>query len=166
MLGQKYFYSMSLFDARFILSIISVVFWLQMFVSDHGWSCISVRVKPDPGELISTLLWSLKRALQRKDIKKRFLKFIDYCNFCGVPLVPPFPVTFLVVCLFKVDKSSSSYASSDMAPATLKWFHLFGLSNGADLLDSSICHILLEAARRDKPVSVKRRLYLLRLLRV
>ena len=58
MLGQKYFYSMSLFDARFILSIISVVFWLQMFVSDHGWSCISVRVKPDPGELISTLLKS------------------------------------------------------------------------------------------------------------
>ena len=49
---------MSLFDARFILSIISVVFSLQMFVSDHGWSCIPVRVKPDPGELISTLLKS------------------------------------------------------------------------------------------------------------
>ena len=58
MLGQKYFYSMSLFDARFILSIVSVVFSLQMFVSDHGWSCIPVRVKPDPGELISTLLKS------------------------------------------------------------------------------------------------------------
>ena len=92
------------------------------------------------------------------------MKSFDYCNFCGVPLVPPFPVTFLVACLFKVDKSSSSYGS-DMAHATLKWFHLFGLSNGADLLDSSICHILLEAARLDKPVSVKRRLYL-RSLRV
>ena len=94
------------------------------------------------------------------------MKFIDYCNFCGVPLVPPFPVTFLVAYLFKVDKSSSSYASSDMAHAALKWFHLFGLSNGTNLLDSSIFHILLEAARRDKPVSVKRRLYLLRLSRV
>ena len=72
---------------------------------------------------------------------------------------------FLVAYLFKVDKSSNSYASSDMAHATLKWFHLFGLGNGANLLDSSICHILLEAARLDKPVSVKRRLYL-RSLRV
>ena len=53
-----------------------------------------------------------------------------------------------------------------MAHTALKWFHLFGLSNGTNLFDSSICHILLEAARRDKPVSVKRRLYLLRLLRV
>ena len=137
MLGQKYFYSMSLFDALFILSIISVVFSLQMFVSDHGWSCIPVTVKPDPGELISTHdYWSLKRALQRKDITKRVLKFVDYCNFCGVPLVPPFPVTFLVAYPFKVDKSSI-LAYSDMAHATLKWFHLFGLSNGL------ICWIVL-----------------------
>ena len=70
-----------------------------------------------------------------------------------------------VAYLFKVDKSSSSYASSDMVHATLKWFHLFCLSNGANLLDSSICHILLEAASLDKPVSVKRPLYL-RSLRV
>jgi len=40
--------------------------------------------------------------------------------------------------------------------AALKWFHSFGLSNGANPLDSSICHNLLEAARRDKPVSVKK----------
>ena len=43
-----------------------------------------------------------------------------------------------------------------MAHTALKWFHLFGLSNGTNLFDSSICHILLEAARRDKPVSVKK----------
>ena len=43
-----------------------------------------------------------------------------------------------------------------MAHAALKWFHLFGLSNGVNLLDSSISHILLESARRDKPVSVKK----------
>ena len=36
------------------------------------------------------------------------------------------------------------------------WFHSFGLSNGANPLDSSIYHNLLEAARRDKPVSVKK----------
>ena len=32
----------------------------------------------------------------------------------------------------------------------------FGLSNGTNPLDSSICHNVLEAARCDKPVSVKK----------
>ena len=73
----------------------------------------------------------------------------------------------MVAYLFKVYKISSSYASLVMTHAALKWFHSFGLSNGANPLDSSICHNLLEAARRDKPGGVlKRRLYLLRLLRV
>ena len=43
-----------------------------------------------------------------------------------------------------------------MPHAALRWLHLFGLSNGTNLLNSSICHNLLEAARRDKPVSVKK----------
>ena len=63
--------------------------------------------------------------------------------------MPPFPVTFLVAYLFKVYKSSSSYASLVMTHAALKWFHSFGLCNGTNPLDSSICHNLLEAARRD-----------------
>jgi len=70
--------------------------------------------------------------------------------------VPPFPVTFIVAYLFKVYKSSSSYASLVLTHVALKWFHSFGLSNGANPLDSFICHNLLEAARRDKPVSVKK----------
>ena len=49
-----------------------------------------------------------------------------------------------------------SYASSAMTHAALKWFHSFGLSSGANPLDSYVCHNLLEAARRDKPVTVKR----------
>ena len=54
-----------------------------------------------------------------------------------------------------------------MTDAAPKWFHSLGLSNGVNPLDSSICHNLLEATRRNKPVSVlKRRLYLLRLLGV
>ena len=84
------------------------------------------------------------------------MKLIEYCDFSGVRPVPPFPVTFIVACLFKVYKSSSSYASLVLIHAALKWFHSFGLSNGANPLDSSICHNLLEAARRDKPVSVKK----------
>lgn len=43
-----------------------------------------------------------------------------------------------------------------MTHAALKWFHSFSLSSGANPLDNSICHNLLEAARRDKPVSVKK----------
>ena len=53
-----------------------------------------------------------------------------------------------------------------MTHAALKCFLLFGLSNDINPLDSLLCHNLFEAARRDKPVSVKRRLYPLRLLRV
>ena len=65
-----------------------------------------------------------------------------------------------VVYLFKVYQSSNSYASQVMAHAALQWFHSFGLSNGANPLDSSICHNLLEAARRNKPVTVKKGAYL------
>ena len=76
--------------------------------------------------------------------------------FAGFRWCLLFLLRFLVAYLFKVYNSPTSYASSVMAHAALKWFHLFGLSNGSNLLDSSICHILLEAARRDKPVSVKK----------
>ena len=118
-----------------------------MFVSDHGWRCIPLSVKPDLGELISTLLKS-KAGSTAKRYKKEILKFIDYCNSSGVRPVPPFPITFSVVYLFKVYKSSGSYASLVMTHAALKWFHSFGLINGANPLDSSICHNLLEAAKR------------------
>ena len=142
-----------------IFSVISFVFSLHMFVSVHGWRCIPVSVKPDLGKLISILLKS-KADSTMKRYKKEILKFIEYCNFSGVRPVPPFPVAFIVAYLFKVYKSSSSYASLVMAHAAFKWFHSFGLGNGANPLDSSICHNLLEAARRDKPVSVKKAAYI------
>ena len=138
-----------------IFSVISFVFSLQMFGSDHCWRCSPVSLKPDLGELISILLKS-KVDSTTKRYKKEILKFIEYCNFSGVQPVPPFPVAFIVAYLFSVYKSSSSYASLVMTHAALKWFHSFGLSNGANPLDISICHNLLEAAEPDKPVSVKR----------
>ena len=98
-----------------------------------------------------TLLKS-KAGSTAKRYRKEILKFIDYCDFSGVRSVPPFTVSFLVAYLFKVYKSSSSYASLVMTCAAPE----FGLSNGTNPLDSSICHNLLEAARRDKPVSVKK----------
>ena len=71
-----------------IFSVISFVFSLQMFVSFHGWRCIPVSVKPDLGELISTLLKS-KADSTAKIYKKEILKFIEYCNFSGVRPVSP-----------------------------------------------------------------------------
>ena len=50
---------------------------------------------------------------------RQILKFIEYCNFPGVRPVSPFPVAFIVTYLFKVYKSSSSYASLVMAHAAL-----------------------------------------------
>ena len=63
-----------------IFSVISFVFSLQMFVSDHGWRCIPVSVKPDLGELISILLKS-KADSTTKRYKKEILQFIEYFYF-------------------------------------------------------------------------------------
>ena len=68
----------------------------------------------------------------------------------------PFPVSLAVAYLHKVYKSSNSYAALVVADAALKWFHFFIPSNGSNPLDSSICHNLLEAAKRCKPVTVKK----------
>ena len=46
--------------------------------------------------------------------------------------MPPCPVTFMVAYLFKVYKTSSSYASIVMTHVALKWFHSFGPGNGAN----------------------------------
>ena len=95
-------------------------------------------VKPDLEELIPTFLKSKSDASTE------------------VWLVPSFPATFVVTYIFKACKGSSSFVPLFKTRMTLKWFHLFGLSNGADPLDSSSCHNLLEAARCDKPVNVQK----------
>ena len=58
--------------------------------------------------------------------------------------------------LYKVYDSSKSYAALVLTHAALKWFHSFipGIINNP--LDSSICHNLLEAAKRCKPVITKK----------
>ena len=66
-------------------------FLLTAVVSDHGWRCIPVSVKPDLGELISTLLES-KASSTEKRYKREILKFIDYCNFSGVRRCLLFPL--------------------------------------------------------------------------
>ena len=71
------------------------------------------------GEFISTLLKSKADSTSRR-YKKEISKFIDFCNSSNVQPVPPFPVTFIVVYLFKIYQSSNSYASLVMAHAALK----------------------------------------------
>ena len=72
--------SRSIFSARdcfgcsyFLLSLLFSRY--RMFVSDHGWRCIPVSVKPDLGEFISTSLKS-KAGSTAKRYKKEILKFI------------------------------------------------------------------------------------------
>ena len=112
-----------------IFYIISFVFSLQMFVSGHGWRCILVSIKPDLGELISTLLKSKssKAGSTAKRYKKEILKFIDYCNFFRDSAGASFSCFVYSYLSFKVYKSSSSYASLVMNHAALKWFHSFDL---------------------------------------
>ena len=75
---------------RLIFSVVSLFFSLQMFVSDHGWRCLLLSVKPDLGELFRHY-WSLRRILQRR-ARRKILKFIE-CDFSGVRSMPPFPVS-------------------------------------------------------------------------
>ena len=91
-----------------------------------------------------------------KEYNKGILKFIEWCNLSNVRPVRPFPVSLAVAYLRKVYKSSNSYAALVVADAALKWFHFFIPSNGSNPLNSSICHNLLEAAKRCKPVTVKK----------
>ena len=53
-----------------------------MFVSSHGGRCIPVIVKPDLGELNSTLL-KPKENTATKRYKKEILKFMECCVFSG-----------------------------------------------------------------------------------
>ena len=80
--------------------------------------------------------------------------------------MPRFPVSFIVAYLFRVYKSSNSYASLVVTHAALKRFHSFGVSNEANPLDGSICHNFFEASRRSKPYKVKKAPIQLRLLEV
>ena len=117
-----------------IFYIISSVFSLQMFVSDHGWRCILVSVKPDLGKLISTLLKSKAGSTcTAKRYKKEILKFIDYCNFFRDSAGASFSCFVYSYLSFKVYKSSSSYASLVMTHAALMWFHSFDLCNAAPI---------------------------------
>ena len=116
-----------------------------MFDADSHWNHLSTRVKPDLNEFLSTLFRSKADSAVKK-YKKEILKFIEWCNLSNVWLVRPFPVSLAVAYLYKVYKSSNSYAALVVVHATLKWFHSFILSNGSNPLDSSICHNLLEAA--------------------
>ena len=93
-----------------------------------------------------------------KEYNKGILKFIEWCNLSNVRPVRPFPVSLAVAYLHKVYKSSNSYAALVVADAALEWFHSFIPSNGSNPLDSAICHNLLEAAKRCKPVTVKKAL--------
>ena len=49
--AEVFFAACDYFGARFIFSVISLFFLLQMLVSDHGWRCLPLSVKPDLGEL-------------------------------------------------------------------------------------------------------------------
>ena len=66
--------------------------------------------------------------------------------------MPPFPVSLRLPIFLRFIRVLA-HVSLVMTHAALKWFHSFGLSNGANPFDSSIGHNLLEAARRDKPAS-------------
>ena len=79
-----------------------------------------VSVKPDLGELISTLLKS-KAGSTAKRYKKEILKFIGYCNFSEIAWAGAsfFCFVYSYLYFYKVYETSSSYASLVMTHAAL-----------------------------------------------
>ena len=85
------------------VTVLAVIFSVISFFFSR-YRCLSqttvggvypVSVKPDLGELISILLRP-----KADSTTKRYLKFIEYCNFSEVRPVPPFPIAFIVAYFF------------------------------------------------------------------
>ena len=101
-----------------------------MFLSDHGWRCIPVSVKPDLGELISTLLKSktfVGGCLEVKPVSVRkaptsveiIKSIID--KFAG-PSANPKDIRVACICSLSLAGIFSYDELSNIAPVHLEFF--------------------------------------------
>ena len=112
-------------------------------------------MKPNKRDLL-TLLRKSKADSTVKRYTKEIVKFTRWCNLSRIQPSPPFSVSVVIAYLYKVYVSSKSYAALVLTHAALKWFHSFIPGTISNPLDSAICHNLLEAAKRSKPVISKK----------
>ena len=126
-----------------------------MFATQGYWDNIPDHVKPNTKDLL-TLLMKSKADSTVKRYTKEIVKFSRWCNLSSIQPTPPFSVSIVIAYLHKVYVSSKSYAALSLTHAALKWFHSFIPGIISNPLDAAICHNLLEAAKRSKPVVSKK----------
>ena len=126
-----------------------------MFATQGYWDNISDHVTPNTKDLL-TLLMKSKADSTVKRYTKEIVKFSRWCNLSSIQPSPPFLVSIVIAYLHKVYVTSKSYATLSLTHAALKWFHSFIPGIISNPLDAAICHNLLEAAKRSKPVVSKK----------
>lgn len=88
---------------------------------------------------------------------KEIGRFVHWCNVVKIQATPPLSIALATAYLSHIYNESKSYSTLVLVQAALKWYHSFLPSNQVNPFNSSICHNLLEAAKREKP-STKRKL--------
>lgn len=122
-----------------------------MFAIQGYWENIPDHVKPNTKDLL-TLLMKSKDDSTVKRFTKEVVKFSRWCHLSSIQPSPAFSVSIVIAYLHKVYVSSKSYATPSLTHAALKWFHSFIPGIISNPLETAICHNLLEAAKRSKPV--------------
>ena len=95
-----------------------------------------------------------------KSTSKRYIyeiqKFHKWCKASSLEPVPPFSVAVIISYLNKVYSDSNSYSTLILSHSALKWFHSFLPDILDNPLDSPLCKMMLESAKRTKnPVKKK-----------
>ena len=126
-----------------------------MFTTQGYWDNIPDQVKPNTKDLLTFLMKSKVDSIVKR-YTKEIVKFSSWCNLAGIQPSPPFSVSVVIAYLHKVYVSSNSCAALSLTHAALKWFHSFIPGIISNPLDAAICHNLLEAAKRSKPVVSKK----------
>ena len=112
-------------------------------------------MKPNTKDLLTLLMKSKADSTVKRNTKE-IVKSSRWCNLSSIRPSPPFSVLIVIAYLHKVYVSSKCYATLLLTHAALKWFHSFIPSIISNPLDAAICHNLLEAAKRSKPVVSKK----------
>ena len=107
-------------------------------------------MKPDVRKLLCQLVKSRADSTAQR-YSKEILKFFRWYESFNCQSVSQFSTAVMLCYLSKVYDDSGSYSSLVLVHSALKWFLSFFPEISDNPLDSSVCHNLLDAARRCKP---------------
>lgn len=130
----------------------------QIYNSSQQWRNLPESIKPDNKKLTKLNCFLNPEQIQQpRDTppSTKFKKMVQPPSSTGrIPCYRPDSWSYL----YNRFIQSNSYASLLTTHAALKWLHSFIPEDTANLLDSSICRNLIEAAKRSKIVPTNKKL--------